>query len=768
MKREKDSSPNLLLREARNELSLTQAELAERVETTFVNISRWENGSHVPSAYFCKKLCKFFGKSSVELGLVQRSPAPQERANGKAATSDQAPPSPASGIWNMPIRHSPLFTGREDLLKHLHDQLSRSRAAALTQPQALFGLGGIGKTRTAAEYAFRYSSEYTHVFWIRAATRETLNADFVALAELLDLPQKAVTNQSVIVAAVIRWLAANEGWLLILDNADDLALAQEFLPASHKGYILYTTRDQASGMIASNIEVEKLTPQVGALLLLRWIKRLGIDDPLDHARAEDRAAAERIVNEMDGLPLALVQAGSYIDETGCGLKDYLNLYKTHRKELLAWRSRLSRDHPDTVATTWALSFQQVEQQSPAAADLLRLCAFLAADIIPEELLIRGATALDTVSADAIADPFSFNEALDVLRRYSLVRRDRDAHTLNIHRLVQTVIKENMDPETRRAWAERTIRVVNAAFPDAKDFGTGANKQEYMPQAQECAALIAEYQFVFPEAAQLLYQAGKFHYFHGLYPQSQSLHQQALAIRQQILAPDDPDIAESLNMLGILSRNQENYEQAEKFHRQALTIREKTLGPDHPTTATSLNNLGVLYRDQGKYEQAESLLQRALNIREQSLGSEQVSTLMTFTNLASLYLKQRRYEQAEQLLQQTLATCERILGTEHTHTAQNLHLLARLSYEQGNYEQAEAFWQRSLTIIEKELGPEHPATAERLGGLAELYCAQGRYAQAQSLCQKAVNIGENMLGTDHPDTNDYRQLLTTILGKKEAE
>lgn len=772
MNDEGKSSPNLLLRKARKERNLSQPKLAELVGTTFVSISRWESGAHSPSPYFCQKLCEFFGKSSVELGLVQQSSDAQEQTNGKnsgrIAEPNQAPPSPASGIWNMPIRHSPLFTGRDDLLKRLHDQLSRSRTAALTQPQALFGLGGIGKTRTAAEYALCYSDEYTHVFWIRAATRETLIADFGALAELLDLPQKKAKNQPVVIAAIKRWLAANEGWLLILDNADDLDLAQEFVPASHKGYILYTTRDQASGMIAASIEVEKLTPQVGALLLLRWTKRLGMDAPLEQAQSKDRIVAERIAKEVDGLPLALVHAGAYVEETGCSLEEYLNLYATRRKELLAWRGRHVLDHPDTVAATWMLSFQQIEQQSSVAADLLRLCAFLAPDAIPEALLTRGVAALDIALAEIAADPFRFNESLHVLLRYSLVRRNGDTHTLNMHRLVQTVIKENMDQETRRAWAERTVRVVNAAFPDAKDFGAGANKQEYMPQAQECAALIAHYQFAFPEAAQLLYQAGMFHYFHGLYAQSQSLHLQALAIRKQIVASDDPAIAESLNMLAILSRNQGDDEQAEKLHQQALTIRQKTLGPNHPDTARSLNNLGVLYREQGKYEQAELLFQRARGIREQSLGAEHQDSLMASINLANLYLKQRKYEQAEQLLQQTLATCERVLGNGHTHTAQALNLLAKLAYEQGDYTRAAALWQQSLAITEKELGSEHPVTAERLRDLAKLYSAQGHYAQAQSLCQTALNIGEKKWGSDHPDTVSYRELLTAILYKLQAE
>jgi tetratricopeptide (TPR) repeat protein/DNA-binding XRE family transcriptional regulator len=748
VKKDRKSPLNPRLRDARLELGWSQQELADQVGTTVVNISRWENGSSFPYPHFRQRLCEVFGKTPAELGLVPQLPH-------------------GSRIWNIPLARNPFFTGREHLLALLHKRLSTARMAALTQPQALYGLGGIGKTQTAAEYARRYDDEYTHVFWIRAATRETLVADFVTLAELLGLSEKEKQDQPRMLAAVKRWLAANEDWLLILDNADDLLLAQEFLPTSHKGYILFTTRAQAAGAIAVSVEMQPLNLQEGTLLLLRWTKRLDMETPLDGAQAADRAAAERIVREMDGLPLAIVQAGAYVEETGCSLADYLHLYATHRKDLLARGSRLFLDYPETVATTWSLSFRQIEQESPAAADVLRLCAFLAPDEIPEELLTRGAGELGAVLGAVAADPFKLNEALEVLRRYSLVRRIGSTHMLSIHRLVQTVLKESMDQETQSVWAERTVRAVNAAFPEA-DPGTGANHQSYLPHVQECAALIKQYHLHFPEAARLLFQAGAVLFFHGFHPQSQSLHWQSLAIREQVFGSDHPAVADSLNALAILFRTQGGYEQTERFHRQALAIREKTLGLDHPLTAQSLNNLGVLYRAQGKYEQSELLLQQALSIREQSLGSRHPDTLFTHINLAKLYLEQRKYEQAEQLLQQALATSERALEPGHPFIAQNLNLLARLSYEQRNYEQAETLWRRSLAIIEKTLGPEHPATAERLNDLAELSFAQGRYIQAQSFYQRALSIGEKRLGPEHPDTMAYREHLSRIVSKREAE
>ena len=763
---DKKYPPNVRLREAREDREWSQEQLAEMVgrKTSQVTVSRWENGDSFPYPNTRQKLCKLFGKTLDELGLIP----PPDDIEPEADKSVPPPPSEEEKrVWNLPSMRNPLFTGREPLLEKLHRRLATGRAAALVQPQALYGLGGIGKTQTASEYAYRYGNEYSHVCWVSAANRETLVADYVALAGLIGLPEKGGQDQQQIVAAVKRWLAAQENWLLVMDNADDLLLAQEFLPPGHHGYVLYTTRAQAAGTIAASIEVEKLSVAEGMVLLLRWSKRMEVDETLEEVRAEDRDAAEQIVREMDGLPLALVQAGAYVEETGCSLTEYLQLYGKHRTYMLARRSRLMAGYPETVATTWSLSFQLVEQENPAAADILRICAFLAADAIPEALLLEGAGALGELPGTEVRDMLTLNDVLEVLRRYSLVKRETDTHMLSIHRLVQAVLRDSLDEQGQRLWAERTVRVVNAAFPK-ENYGANPQYQYYLPHVQECAALIEQYHLHFAEAAQLLYNAGAYQYYYGFHPQAQTFHEQALAIREEVSGPEHPVVAESLNALGILARNQGNYEQAERFHRQALHIREKALGAHHPTTAVSLNNLSVLYRGQGKYEQAEPFLQKALSIRKQLLGHDHADTLITVLNLANLYIEQQKYEQAEPLLQQVLGIGEQAQRPDNLLIAHTLNLLARLYYEQKKYEHSEPLWKRALSILEKTLGSEHPATAERLNDLAELFFVQGNIAQAQSLCQKAVSICEKTLGLEHPDTVAYRRHLAQITAKREEE
>lgn len=748
MKNKKKFPPNTLLHDARVEQGWSQQELAERIGTTAVNISRWENGSTFPFPYFRQRLIEVLGKPPAKLGLL---PLLQQ----------------ASKIRNMPNTRNPFFTGREQLLALLHGQLSVARTATPVQPQALYGLGGIGKTQIASEYSYRFGDEYTHVFWVSAASRESLVADFLLLAELLCLPEKKEQDQQRSVDAVKRWLATNDGWLLIMDNADDLPLAQGFLPSSHKGYILFTTRSQATGMIATGIEVKKLNLHEGTLLLLRRAKLLEGDAPLDQMPAVDRVIAERIVQEMDGLPLALMQASAYIEETGCSLKSYLHLYFTHHTDLLARRSKLLLDYSETVATTWLLSFQQIEQINPLAIDILRFCAFLAPDGIPEKLVRCGLAEREGTLLTRVPDPFKLNEALETLRKYSLLQRDGSTPLLGIHRLVQTVLQQSMDQKTHREWAERTVRAVYAALPE-NDSGSFSDQRYYLPHIQVAATFIKQYHLHSPEAAHLLFRAGAFLYFHGFYHQSHIFHQQALSIREQELASDPLAIAESLNALALLFRVQSDYPKAEEFHSRALDIRKAALGMEHPVTAESLNNLGVLYRIQHKYVQAELLLQQAFSIREKSLGPEHSRTLVALINLAKLYLEQQKYEQAGQLLQRTLASFEQALEPDHPLIAQNLTLLARLSYEQRNSERAETLWKQAIAIIEKALGPEHIALAEILNNLAELSFVQGCYLQAKALCLRALNISERVLGPEHPDSVVYREHLNRILNKIEMK
>jgi hypothetical protein len=412
---------------------------------------------------------------------------------------------PPNSIWNIPYHRNPFFTGRETLLTLLHDSLTANKAAALTQAQAISGLGGIGKTQVAIEYAYHYQQEYTALLWASAASHESLILDFVALASVLNLPEQEAQDQTITIAAVKHWLVTHDSWLLVLDNADELEVVSEFLPPTSKGHVLITTRTQATGSIARSIEVDEMNPDEGTLLLLRRAKLLAPDAALEQASPQDRRDAYAIVHALYGLPLAVDQAGAYIEETGCTLASYHEQYQRRQLVLLQRRGGTGREHPEAVATTWSLSFEQVERRNPTAADLLRVCAYLSPEAIPLDMLAAGASQLGLLLSACADDPTLLDEPIAVLRRYSLLRRHTEDNTLSIHRLVQAIIKATMTSETQHEWAERTVRAVNAAFPEV-EVDTWPQCKRYLPHAQACADLIGQYILAFPQAARLLNQA----------------------------------------------------------------------------------------------------------------------------------------------------------------------------------------------------------------------------------------------------------------------
>jgi tetratricopeptide (TPR) repeat protein len=676
-------------------------------------------------------------------------------------------PSVLPRAWNVPFRRNPFFTGREFVFTQLHELLHAGTTAALSQPPAISGLGGIGKTQTAVEYAYRFRDDYQFVLWVQANTQETLLSSFVALAKHLNLPEQNDREQQVVVQALKQWLETRSRWLLIVDNADDLAIVQDYLPEGNEGHILFTTRAQAMSGLARKIDLDTMETEEGAVLLLRRASLIPPGATLESVLTADRTLARDIVEAMGGLPLALDQAGAYLEETGESLSNYLSIYRQERTALLNRRGGSLPHHPESVATTWSLALQQVARDQPAAIELMRVCAFLAPDAIPEELLVEGAPHLGPVLQPVAADRNRFNEALAALLKYSLLRRDTTTHTLIIHRLVQAVILDELDEETQRRWAERVVRAVRQVFPFDEP-APWPRSQRYLAHALACETFIKQWNLTLDEAARVLNNAGWYLRARGQYREAEPLLREALAVGEKRYGVDHPNTSYLLNNLAELYWNQGKYEEAEALYQRDLAIREKMLGLEHPDTAQTLNNLANLYADQGKYAEAESLYQRALAIREQVLGHEHPDTAQTLNNLAALYNEQGKYEEAEPLYQRALAIREQVLGPGHPDTAQTLNNLAILYWNQGKHEEAEPLYQGALAVREKVLGLEHPDTAQTLGNLALLYADQGKDTEAEPLYLRALHIWEQALGPDHPLTQKVVRNYAILLRKMGRE
>ena len=660
-------------------------------------------------------------------------------------------PSASPRLWNVPYPRNPFFTGQEVLLTQLAETLLTGQPTALSQPQAVSGLGGIGKTQIAVEYAHRHRQNYQAIFWVRADTHEAIVSGYVTLAQNLNLPEKEEKDQTVIVQAVLRWLSTHTGWLLILDNADDLPVLEGLLPLEHRGHLLITTRTQALGTLAHPLEVAIMPQDVGATLLLRRARLIATNASLEAASSADVTIARAISEELGGLPLALDQAGAYIEESRCSLARYQKLYRLQPSPLLKRRGGFKHDYPASVATTWSLSFKKVEQQNPMAAELLRCCAFVHPDTIPEELFTAGAVHLGAGLQQMRRNLLAFDEAVRVLLAYSLIHRDPATATFSIHRLVQVVLIDAMPTRTRKLWRVRIMRALNEVFPEGA-FEEWTTCGRLLPHTLLSMAWI-EYEPIptTPAEAHLLHKAGNYLRERGQYSEAEPLLVQAYMIHEQHSGTEHLDTASSLNNLALLYREQGKYEKAESLYRRVLAVYEQHWGAEHPDIAKSLSNLALLHERQGKYEQAASLYQRALTIQQKHSGAEHPDTAMSLNGLAVIYWQQSKYEEAEHLFQRALAIRELHLGAEHPDTAKSLYSLAALYWQQSKYEEAEPLFQRALAIREMHLGAEHPDTAKSLIGLAILYRIQRKYKESEALFQRALAIQEHSLGAEHPDT-----------------
>ncbi len=624
------------------------------------------------------------------------------------------------------------------------------------------------------------------------------------IAEQLQLPERQETNQRRMVAAVGRWLTTHAGWLLIADNVEDLDLLQNVLPPTRQGALLLTTRRQTLGTLAQRLEVPPMSSEEGVALLLQRAQRVGVSI----ADAE-QAAAEEVVRHLEGLPLALDQAGAYIDETACSVAEYLWRYRQQRGHVLARRGMHGGAHPDSVTSTLLLSVAQVEREQPAAADLLRFCAFLHPEAIPEELLKAGASRPEEAFSGLAADPYQFDLALAALRNASLVTRHPETHTLSIHRVVQAVLQDQMEPDEACLRKTSVIGAINTVFPEP-DFAVWEQCERTLPHALACLPWIASAGGELPGAGDLLFKAGSYLLERGRHSEAAPLLAQAVTLAEQQYGPEHPllisrlekqaqlfcaqgkyrqaepllyralalgqkylghshyQVTATLSNLAALLRDQEMYEQAEPLFQQILQLNEQQLGAEHPEVANTLDNLAVLYWDQGKDEQAECLYQRALHIQEQQLGCEHPRTALTLNNLAVLYRNQGKDAQAECLFQQALGIREQQLGPDHPATAATLHGLATLYRNQGKDAQAELLFHRALGIRERQLGPGHPATAMTLNNLAVLYRNQSKDEQAECLFQRALCIWEQQVGPEHSDMAKTLNNLATLYRDQEKD
>ncbi len=631
---------------------------------------------------------RFQSARQVADALLSRAPGPGPEVTLPLPRLDLAPrvmtPSPTPSaplplIWNVPHRRNPNFTGREELLAGVESALARGGQAALTQ--AIVGLGGIGKTQLALEYAYRHAGDYQVIWWVRSEEPTQLAADYAALAGPLDLPEKAASDQSAAIDAVRRWLERKAGWLLILDNVPAPEAVLDYLPQGG-GHVLLTSRDQNWGRVAAPVSVPVL-PQEEAVALLG--KRTGWTGPEVGVLAE----------ELGQLPLALEQAAAYAAATGCRVTTYLDLFRFRRQALLQ-RARPPEGYQGTVTSTWSLAMAEAAAECPAAAGLLTLCAYLAPDGIPLSLVQEGVEHLPEPLGEAARDPLLLHDAVAALRRYSLVSVHQEA--LSVHRLVQAVVRDGLAEEEQRQWAAAAVRSVFARFPKAPG---------------------------------QLYDA-------SLWPACILRLPHALAAASLALPLARPDFAEDLTwLLSCIGRYLETlaqYEQARACVTNALDCAERTLRPDHPGLIRLLHHASDLS------DNPRPLRERALAIAEER-DDESVPWLLL--GLARALCHEGDDAGAKAACERALATAERTQGRESQLATEMCHRLAYLQMRLGDFASAKRGAEWAAAALEKCLPPEARPRAWGPLFLAYVLAHVGDLSGERREWERALEIAEQV-------------------------
>jgi tetratricopeptide (TPR) repeat protein len=665
--------------------------------------------------------------------------AVEEHIEQRLAEAKARPGSAAAPVWRVPYRSNVSFTGREGLLEELDQALRRGGAAV-----ALTGLGGIGKTQLALEYAYRHRDDYRVVWWVRADDGATLAADYAWLATALGLAEREAKEQAAVVAAVHLWLEQNPGWLLVFDNAGSRAAVRDYVPQG-RGAVIITSREPVWSGVATPFGLEVLTPEE-AVAFLR--KRTGDTDP---------AAAAALAELLGRLPLALEQAAAYIEDTGSSLQHYRELFEKHQAALLR-QGRLSTDYPDTVATTWTLSIDKVDETPQA---LLNLCAFLAPEGIPLEAIREEARGLPSPLDGVAADAVRLDGAIAGLLRFSLI--GRNGEDLSVHRLVQAVVRDRLADAERQVWAAATVALLNARFPfQSDDVRTWPVCARLLTHALQ-AAHWAEALKVVPEAtARLLNQAGIYLRGRAEFAGARTLFERALRIGEAVLGAEHPTVAIGTSNLGLVLRAQGDFAGARALFERALRIGEAVLGAEHPTVAIRANNLGLVLQAQGEFAGARALFERALRITEAALGAEHPTVATYANNLGFVLREQGDFAGARALLERALRITEAVLGTEHPTVATCASNLGRVLWEQGDFAGARALLERALRIDESAYGPDHPDVATSASNLGDVLRAQGEFAGARALFERALRMFRTALGGEHPSTKTVEQNLGILL------
>lgn len=557
-------------------------------------------------------------------------------------------------------------------------------------------MGGIGKTQCALEYVYTNENSYEQMYWITGISESSLLSGYQTIAAKVGLPEKGSPRE--IAESVLHWLDHEQNWLLVIDSLDDITLIDGLLPRNGRGkHTLITTRNgHVAGIPAEGLEVP-LFEKEESILLLTTLSYIDLE-----SGSADEYEAERIVRELGYLPLAIAQAAVYIRNVTSDLKTYsVEDYNEHRKMLLQWVPIGNIQYAHSVATTWSLSLEFIRTNNPRAARLLHILSFLNPNGVLIDFLMSGA------NGRIFFDHSQLREVLLELEKLSLVKWNEPAGTIGIHRLLQSVIRDEMSQEESSWTFETTFNLADKAFP-----------WELTYETRDLCLLYVN---------------------------------QVLPLLQRVDMRRSYKVASVQCRIAIFLVNEGQLLDGEKLFKEALETLSIMLGTDDPETLTVRNNLAVTLALRGLIAEGARLQNAVLKQRIIILGEDHRDTLHASGNCAAIYGLQGHLGEAAKLQEKVLKKRTMIFGEDYPDTFHDMGNLAVTYSFDGSITKAANLQEELFEKFRRLYGDEHPNTLDAMGNLAMTYLLHGRIADAINLREKVLETRQRILGVEHPAT-----------------
>jgi effector-associated domain 2 (EAD2)-containing protein/tetratricopeptide repeat protein/NB-ARC domain-containing protein len=689
-------------------------------------------------------------------------------------------------VWGDVPQRNQEFTGREDLLSRLHDELTvAGRTAVLSKP--IHGMGGVGKSQLAIEYVHRHSHEYDLVWWIPSELPGQIETSLTNLAQSLNLDVSPEANSAVraVKEALSTGAAGHRDWLLVFDNAEDPADVLPFFPTGGSGRIIITSRNSEWGRRSLPIEVDTFTRGESVQFLTKRNPDLDAQD------------ADRLAEALGDLPLAIEQAAAWQRTTLMPVQEYLKLLEDKRLELL--EQEPPPDYRATVRAAWKLSLDKLRIVNPGALQLLQVCSYFAPEPISRKLFAGSKIAPELDAT--LGDTFRLSRAIRDIQRYALAKIDHRNDTLQIHRLIRLVLDDSMDdgqrelmrrgahtllannkpnrPGSRDDWPRyaalrphvEASRAVESQDPDVQDLVFGMAQYLYYwgdHQGSERLAYEAlEYRRVDrglndPHTLRLAKWVGWMYFVNGKFKLARELNQETLTRYRDTFGEEDDGTLDAMWTVVADLRVAGKFAAALELDQRALALGLRVLGDDDPAYLAGAHSVGVSLRFLGRFSEALELDSATWQARANLLGSDDPQTMNTRNGMLIDLREAGRYLEARWLQEDLYAESLSIFGKDAPTTLLVARTLAVMRRRAGDHGKALKFNQETLDRYRDRYGDDYPATIATALNLAIDFRHARDLPASRALSEDTVERYRRSFGPRHAFTMSARINLAIVL------